>query len=169
MNTSRLRGVGTGRGVSSLQQRSSPALRCKTVSLVELLEACRKAFPGTGSSWLVSGSGFWPRPDQRSLLSCLGLEGRCWHSGLCGRWEVDARAGSTGPWPRRRVCPYLPAPAGLRSDPRTRRGELHHQNRKVGAVFKVDPKKLHDICLLESTQQLAFLLETIDHVLLFLW
>ena len=47
--------------------------------------------------------------------------------------------------------------------------ELHHQNRKVGAVFKVDPEKLHDIWVLESTQQLAFLLESIDHVLLLLW
>ena len=48
--------------------------------------------------------------------------------------------------------------------------ELHHQNRnEVGAVFKVDPKKLHDIWVLESTQQLAFLLEPIDHVLLLLW
>ena len=47
--------------------------------------------------------------------------------------------------------------------------ELHHQNRKVGAVFKVDPEKLHDIWVLESTQQLAFFLESIDHELLLLW
>ena len=46
--------------------------------------------------------------------------------------------------------------------------ELHHQHRKVGAVFKADPQKLHDIRVLESIQHLTFLLESIDHVLLLL-
>ena len=126
------------------------------------------AFLGTwsaGSSWLVSCSGFWPRPDRRSLLSCLSSEGCCWHSGVCGRWPVQVAQARVHVVEY--ACTYL-----LRQDSVAIHAlgegaveELHHQNRKVGAVFKVDPEKLHDIWVLESTQQLAFLLEAIDHIL----